>query len=84
MGIIAWIVLGGIAGWIATIIMGTNAQHGIMYNIVMGIIGALVGGFIVGLFGVDGISGFNITSLLVAVLGAALVIWATRKIGHRS
>lgn len=84
MGIIAWIVLGGIAGWIATIIMGTNAQHGIAYNIVMGIIGALVGGFIVGLFGVDGISGFNITSLLVAVLGAALVIWATRKIGHRS
>ena len=77
MGIIGWIVLGGIAGWIASMIAGTNAQQGVFGNIVVGIIGAIVGGFILGLFGIDGVTGFNLYSLLVALLGAviALGLW---------
>lgn len=77
MGIIGWIVLGGLAGWIASMIAGTNAQQGLLGNIVVGIIGGFLGGFIVSLFGAEGITGFNIWSFVVAVIGAvvALYIW---------
>lgn len=74
MGIIAWIILGGLAGWIASIAAGTNQQMGVMANIVVGIIGALIGGFLVALLGGNGITGFNLWSLLVAVLGALLLL----------
>lgn len=77
MGIISWIVLGGIAGWIASMIAGTNKQQGLLGNIFVGIIGAALGGWIVGFFGIDGVTNFNLSSLLVAVVGAvvALSIW---------
>ena len=51
LGIIGWIVLGGLAGWIASMIAGTNSGQGLLGNIVVGIIGAFLGGFIFGLFG---------------------------------
>lgn len=77
MGIIGWIILGGLAGWIASMIAGTNKQQGLLGNIVVGIIGGLLGGFIVGLFGIDGVNGFNLWSFGIALLGAviALTIW---------
>lgn len=80
MSIIAWIVLGGIAGWIASMIMGTNASQGIGLNIAFGIVGALLGGFIFNFFGSAGVTGFNFYSLLVATVGAALFIWIVQVI----
>ena len=80
MSILAWILLGGIAGWIASMIMGTDASQGILMNIVVGIIGAIMGGVIFSMFGTSGVTGFNLYSLVVAVVGAALFIWIVRMI----
>jgi uncharacterized membrane protein YeaQ/YmgE (transglycosylase-associated protein family) len=80
MSILAWIIIGGIAGWIASIIMKTNAQQGILGNIVVGIIGALIGGFLVQLLGGQGMTGFNFYSLLVAVGGAVLLLAVMRSV----
>jgi uncharacterized membrane protein YeaQ/YmgE (transglycosylase-associated protein family) len=74
MGILAWLILGGIAGWIASIIMKTNAQQGIFLNIVVGIVGALLGGYLFGLLGKGDVSGFNIYSLFVAVVGSVVLL----------
>ncbi|HHV64216.1 MAG TPA: GlsB/YeaQ/YmgE family stress response membrane protein [Peptococcaceae bacterium] len=74
MSIISWIILGGIAGWIASKFTGNDARMGVGLNILVGIIGAFLGGWIVSLFGVRGVSGFNIWSLLVAILGAVILL----------
>lgn len=75
MGIIGWILLGGLAGWIASMIAGTDKQQGLLGNIVVGIIGGLLGGLILNLFGVDGVNGFNLWSFGVALLGAVIALW---------
>jgi len=82
MSIIAWIILGGLAGWIASMIMRTNEQMGVLANIVVGIIGALIGGFIVQLFGGDGITGFSIQTLLVAIFGAVILLALVRTVSR--
>lgn len=74
MNFIAWIILGALAGWIASKIMGTDAEQGWFANIVVGIIGALLGGFVFNLLGGSGVTGFNIWSLLVAVIGSMLLL----------
>ena len=74
MGLIGWIVLGALAGWIASIIMGRNDRMGCITNIVVGIIGAFLGGFIFNLFGGAGITGFNLWSFLVAIVGAVVLL----------
>ena len=77
MGIIAWIVLGAIAGFIANLIMGS--REGLIMMVVLGIVGAVVGGFIAGsVFHVADVTGLNLTSLLVAVFGAIVVIFVAR------
>ena len=78
MELLAWIILGGIAGWIASIIMKTNAQMGILANIIVGILGALIGGFIVQALGGEGMSGFSLQSLLVATFGAVVLLAIVR------
>lgn len=75
MGIIAWIILGGVAGWLASVIMGRRRQQGIIGNIVVGIIGGLLGGFVLSFFGKTGVTGFNLYSLLVALGGSILALW---------
>lgn len=75
--IIGWIIFGGIAGWIASIIMGTNEQQGAFANIVVGIIGALIGGFIMRSLGSD-VSGFNLLNLIVAIFGAMILLFIIR------
>ncbi len=80
MGIISWIILGGLAGWLASIVMGNDKNQGIIGNIIIGIIGGLVGGFIFSLLGGSGVTGFNIYSLLVAVVGAIVLLWIMRLI----
>lgn len=74
MGIIGWIVLGGLAGWIASMIMGTNASMGLAANIVVGIVGALIGGFLFSLLGGADVTGFNLWSLFVAVIGSIILL----------
>jgi len=80
MGIIAWVVLGLVAGWIASVIMKTNDQQGFLADIVIGVLGALVGGFAFNLIGGMGITGFNFYSLFVAVLGAIALLSLRRAI----
>jgi len=75
MSFIAWIVLGGLAGWIGSLFMGTDASQGIIANIIVGIIGAFIGGLIFNFFGEGGVSGFNFYSLFVSVIGAVVTIW---------
>jgi uncharacterized membrane protein YeaQ/YmgE (transglycosylase-associated protein family) len=83
LGFIGWIVLGGLAGWVASMIVGTNGKQGLLGNIIAGIIGAFVGGFILNLFGGIGVTGFNFWSFLVALLGAVVVLSIWRAITGR-
>lgn len=80
MGYIAWLVLGGLAGWIASLIMKTDASQGVVLNIVVGIVGAILGGWLFGFFGGAGVTGFNLYSLLVSVIGAVVLIWLVQMI----
>jgi len=75
MGIILYIIFGAIVGWVASIIMGRNAEQGAIGNIVVGILGAFLGGFIMSAFGTSGVTGFNLRSFLVALLGAVILLF---------
>lgn len=75
MGIITWIILGALAGWIASMITGKNAQMGAWANIIVGVIGAFIGGFVMNLFGGYGVTGFNVWSLIVSIAGAVILLW---------
>ncbi len=74
MGIISWVILGALAGWLASIITKNNRKMGAGKNILAGIAGGVIGGFIMGFFGGPGITGFNLGSLIVAVLGAVILL----------
>lgn len=80
MGILIWILFGGVAGWVASMIMGTNNQQGIILNVIVGIIGASLGGFIMQFFGQGGVSGFNLYSFAVALLGAVVLIYVVKLV----
>ncbi|HEY7247086.1 MAG TPA: GlsB/YeaQ/YmgE family stress response membrane protein [Xanthobacteraceae bacterium] len=73
MGIISWIILGLIAGFIGSKLVDRRGQ-GFWLDIVLGIIGALVGGFLFSLFGASGVTGLNIYSMIVAIVGAVVVL----------
>jgi uncharacterized membrane protein YeaQ/YmgE (transglycosylase-associated protein family) len=74
MGIILWIIFGALVGWIASIIMKTDSQQGMVLNIVVGVIGAIVGGWLMSILGESGVTGFNFYSFLVSLLGAVVLI----------
>ena len=75
MNILAWIIFGALAGWIASIIMKKNKQMGAIANIIVGIVGAFIGGYIMQFFGIQGVTGFNLPSLLVAIVGAVALLF---------
>ncbi len=82
INILAWIIVGGIAGWLAgLVVQGTGL--GVIGDIIVGIVGALIGGFIVSLLlpGTFGFSGFNIGSLIIAFIGAIILLLILRAIG---
>jgi uncharacterized membrane protein YeaQ/YmgE (transglycosylase-associated protein family) len=79
MGIISWIILGGIAGWIASIIMRRNDRMGCITNIAVGVLGAFLGGLIMNKLGHQGMTGFNFHSFFVA-LGGAIILLAILSI----
>ncbi len=83
-GIITWVVVGGLAGWVASMITKTDAEQGLLGNIVAGVIGGVVGGFLVGLLGGEGFTGFNIWSFLVALLGAVVVLAIWKAVRGRN
>lgn len=74
MGIILWIIFGGLVGWVASLIMKTDNQQGIILNVAIGIIGAMLGGWLMSTLGESGVTGFNLYSFLVAVLGSVVLI----------
>ena len=78
MGLILWIVFGGIVGWVASILAGTDARQVLVGNVVLGVVGALIGGFLSTFMGMPGITGFDLYSGLIA-LGGALVAVAIGK-----
>jgi uncharacterized membrane protein YeaQ/YmgE (transglycosylase-associated protein family) len=83
MGIIAWIVVGLIAGALAKLIMPGDDPGGIIVTILLGIVGAFVGGFIVNLLGGAGVSGFNLWSIVVATIGAIILLAVYRMVAGR-
>jgi uncharacterized membrane protein YeaQ/YmgE (transglycosylase-associated protein family) len=82
MGILGWIILGGLAGWIASAL--TGSRDGCLMDIVIGIVGALIGGFVFSLIGGSGVTGLNLWSLFVAVAGAVILILAVRAFRKRA
>ena len=80
MGIILWIIFGGLVGWIASLIMGTDSQQGIVLNVVVGVLGAFVGGWIASMFGSVGVTGFNLYSFIIAIIGAVVFIMLVKVI----
>jgi uncharacterized membrane protein YeaQ/YmgE (transglycosylase-associated protein family) len=81
-GLMHWvwvIVVGGIIGWLASIVMKTNAQMGLLANIIIGIVGSALGAWLAGLLGIGG--GGLIVTLLIGIAGAALLIFLLRALG---
>ncbi|MGC4018177.1 MAG: GlsB/YeaQ/YmgE family stress response membrane protein [Muricomes sp.] len=74
MGIISWIIMGAIAGWIASMFTKNNKKMGAFANIATGIAGGLIGGFLMNLLGGSGITGFNLWSLIVSIIGAVILL----------
>jgi len=82
MGILSWIVLGLIAGWLAGMVM-KGGGYGILGDIVVGIVGALIGGFIASALGLGAVTGLNIGSIVIAFIGAVILIWLLRLFSGR-
>lgn len=82
MGILSWLLLGLIAGFLASVVM-KGGGYGIIGDIIVGIVGALLGGFLFSLLGGTGVTGFNLWSLLVAFIGACVLIAILRAVSGR-
>lgn len=80
MGIIAWIIFGGLAGWVASLVTGANGKMGLVANVLAGVSGAFIGGFIMNYFNKAGVTGFNLRSFGVAVLGSIILIFIFKLI----
>lgn len=78
MNFIIWLVIGGIIGWLASIVMRTDGQQGIILNVIVGIIGAFIGGFVGSALGISGAnindSGLSVTSFIVSLVGAIILL----------
>ena len=84
MGILLWIIFGLLVGVIAKYLVPGEGPGGILGDIIVGIIGALVGGFLYGLFGHTGVTGFNLGSFLCAIIGAVILLLIIRSVTRRS
>ena len=80
MGLISWVVFGALAGWLSRMIMPGKDPGGCLVTPLIGIVGAVVGGWIATLLGFGGISGFDFRSLIIAILGALIVLFIYHKI----
>lgn len=82
MNIIAWVVFGALAGWIASMIMKTDAEQGAVANVVVGVVGAFLGGMIINFFNKAGVTGFNLRSMVVAIVGACVALFVYKAVRH--
>jgi uncharacterized membrane protein YeaQ/YmgE (transglycosylase-associated protein family) len=82
MSVLAWIVLGLIAGFIASKIVNSSGQ-GLLLDIVLGIVGAVVGGYLFTAIGATGVTGFNLYSIFVSIVGACVVLWLYHALSRR-
>ncbi len=81
VSILIWIIVGAIAGWLASIVMKTNAQQGLVADIIVGILGGLIGGWVLNLLNVGGaVTGINIASILTAFIGAIILLAILRVV----
>jgi uncharacterized membrane protein YeaQ/YmgE (transglycosylase-associated protein family) len=80
MSWLAWIIVGALAGWLASIVMKTNGKQGLLLDIVVGVFGAFVGGFLFSQFGSTGVTGFNIWSVFVSFTGAVILLAVIRLV----
>ncbi len=80
MGFIAWIILGALSGWIASKLMDKDSEMNAVANIIVGIVGAFIGGLVFNFIGASGVTGFNIWSLIVSVIGACILLFIINKI----
>jgi uncharacterized membrane protein YeaQ/YmgE (transglycosylase-associated protein family) len=79
--ILVWVIVGAIAGWLASMVMGTNRSQGLLADIIIGIVGGVLGGFLLGALGVGGaVTGINLGSVVVAFIGAIILIAILRAI----
>jgi uncharacterized membrane protein YeaQ/YmgE (transglycosylase-associated protein family) len=85
LDLILWIAFGALVGWVASIIMRTNEEQGAVANVIVGIVGALLGGAIAKALGQDGVTGFNLESIFTAIIGAVVLLFFIRMFsGTRS
>ena len=82
MSILLWVVFGAIVGWIASIIMKTRG--GLLMDIIVGIVGSLIGGFVMSLMGNTGVYGFNLYSFVVALLGSVILLAIVKGVSGRA
>lgn len=81
INILIWVIVGAIAGWLASLVMRTNRQQGLLEDIIVGVVGGLLGGFLLDLLGVGGeVTGLNIGSILVAFVGAIVLLAILRAL----
>lgn len=83
LGVIGWVIIGGLAGWIGSKIMKTDAQMGMVLNIVVGIVGGLLGGFLLRGFGVDVAGGGLLFSFLTCLIGAVILLTIVKLVSGR-
>ena len=83
LGFLGWIIIGGLAGWVASMVMNRDASMGVIANIIVGIIGGLLGGFLLGLFGVDVAGGGWIFSFITCLIGAVILLWIVNMVSAR-
>ena len=81
VNIIVWIIVGAVAGWLASLVMKTNRQQGLLEDIIVGIVGGVIGGFVLNALGVGGaVTGLNIASILTAFVGAIILLAILRAV----
>ena len=80
MGILLWIIFGALAGWITSMIVRSDTHQGLLGDLVLGVLGAIAGGFIMNMLGQPGITGFNAYSLVVAIVGSVILVSVKRMI----
>lgn len=80
MEIMLWMTLGVLAGWLSSFVMSTHSSRGFASDIMLGIIGAIIGGYMMNLFGASGMNGFNLYSIVVAAMSSILLVWLGRTV----
>lgn len=83
MWIFLWILFGGVVGWVASIFTGNNGRMGLFKNVAIGLLGSLVGGWVSTLIGIGSYSKFSLSSFMIALLGAVLLLTVVNMIRRR-